>query len=229
MLAEYQHNIQSHTWDYKVDIYSIFFKNFKKGYAAIEIDFGESNLIGEATRLIKLGVYAKEDGGVRLIGWGCTRRISLVILGIKTVSPIGTRRARAMPQQRSACVIGTRNISGRAILWFSFHTKNCVVPNPAPSVALQSFYLSSFIPVNDNKTRLSIMPPQRMRTGFDDSRSEASSTRDKQPAYTGISKGRRNGTSTLAGSNLKDITNAQTTPSGQPKDAAVSVRLCPVG
>ncbi|KAF6234472.1 hypothetical protein HO173_007097 [Letharia columbiana] len=67
------------------------------------------------------------------------------------------------------------------------------------------------------------MPPQRNRNGFDDSRSEASSTRDKQPAYTGISKGRRNGTSTLAGSNLKDVTNAQTPTSGQQGDAVVSI------
>lgn len=73
------------------------------------------------------------------------------------------------------------------------------------------------------------MPPQRIRNGFDDSRSEASSTRDKQPAYTGISKGRRNGTSTLAGSNLKDVTNAQATTSGQQGDAAVSVKICPGG
>lgn len=69
------------------------------------------------------------------------------------------------------------------------------------------------------------MPPQRIRNGFDDSRSEASSTRDKQPVYTGISKGRRNGASTLAGSNLKDVINAQTTPMGQQEDAAVSVNV----
>ena len=72
------------------------------------------------------------------------------------------------------------------------------------------------------------MPPQRIRNGFDDSRSEASSTRDKQPAYAGNLKGRRNGTSMLAGSNLKDVTNAQTTPNGQQGDAAVSVRVCRV-
>lgn len=72
------------------------------------------------------------------------------------------------------------------------------------------------------------MPPQRIRSGFDDSRSEASSTRDKQPAYAGISKGRRNGTSTLAGSNLKDVTNAaaQKVPNGQQGDGAVIVRVC---
>ena len=69
------------------------------------------------------------------------------------------------------------------------------------------------------------MPPQRTRNAFDDSRSEASSTRDRQPVYAGttISKGRRNGTTTLAGSNLKDVTNAQTTPNGHQGDAAVSV------
>ena len=69
------------------------------------------------------------------------------------------------------------------------------------------------------------MPPHRIRNAFDDSRSEASSTRDKQPIYTGIPKGRRNGTSMLAGSNLKDVTNAQTSPSGQQADTAVSVRI----
>ena len=71
------------------------------------------------------------------------------------------------------------------------------------------------------------MPPQRTRNAFDDSRSEASSTRDRQPIYTGvsISKGRRNGSSTLAGSNLKDVTNAQTTSSANQGDAAVSVVL----
>lgn len=71
------------------------------------------------------------------------------------------------------------------------------------------------------------MPPQRLRNVFDDSRSEGSSTRDRQPIHTGtgISKGRRNGTSTLVGSNLKDVTNAQTTLNGQQGDAAMSVRL----
>ena len=69
-----------------------------------------------------------------------------------------------------------------------------------------------------------IMPPQRIRNAFDDSRSEASSTRDRQSIYTatGISKGRRNGSSTLAGSNLKDVTNV---PTGQQADAAVSVKV----
>lgn len=69
------------------------------------------------------------------------------------------------------------------------------------------------------------MPPQRTRNGFDDSRSEASSTRDKQPAYAGISKGRRNGTLALAGSNLKDVTNAaaQTTPTGQQEDGTLKI------
>ena len=76
--------------------------------------------------------------------------------------------------------------------------------------------------------KFSSMPPQRIRNGFDDSRSEASSTRDKQTAYAGISKGRRNGTSTLVGSNLKDVTNAapQTTLDGQRADGAVTVWLC---
>ncbi len=69
------------------------------------------------------------------------------------------------------------------------------------------------------------MPPQRIRNGFDDSRSEASSTRDKQSVYTSIPKGRRNGTSTLAGSNLKDVTNAHSTPSGQQETTAVTVRI----
>lgn len=68
------------------------------------------------------------------------------------------------------------------------------------------------------------MPPQRTRNGFDDSRSEASSTRDKQPAYAGILKGRRN----VTGSNLKDVTNAaaQTTANGQQGDGTVEVRIC---
>lgn len=74
------------------------------------------------------------------------------------------------------------------------------------------------------------MPPQRIRNVFDDSRSEASSTRDKHVACTGISKGRRNGTSTLAGSNLKDVTNAQVTSSAQQGDTAVTVRTwCTAG
>lgn len=73
--------------------------------------------------------------------------------------------------------------------------------------------------------RFSTMPPQRIRNGFEDSRSEASSTRDKQNAYMGISKARRNGTSTLAGSNLKDVTNVETNQSGQQGDAAVSVGI----
>ena len=69
------------------------------------------------------------------------------------------------------------------------------------------------------------MPLQRTRNAFDDSRSEASSTRDRQPVYAGtaILKSRRNGTTTLAGSNLKDVTNAQTTPIGHQGDAAVSL------
>ena len=69
------------------------------------------------------------------------------------------------------------------------------------------------------------MPLQRTRNAFDDSRSEASSTRDRPPVYAGtaISKGRRNGTTILTGSSLKDVTNAQTTPVGHQGDAAVSV------
>lgn len=69
------------------------------------------------------------------------------------------------------------------------------------------------------------MPPQRIRNGVDDSRSEASSTRDKAPTYTGISKGRRNGTFALAGSNLKDVTNAQTSPGGLQGGAVMGVRF----
>ena len=91
---------------------------------------------------------------------------------------------------------------------------------PKPS-AFILFNYEYFEAVN----KLIFMPPQRIRNGFDDSRSEASSTRDKQSVYTGISKGRRNGTSTLAGSNLKDVTNAHSTPSGQQGDTAVTVRI----
>ena len=80
--------------------------------------------------------------------------------------------------------------------------------------------ITLFMPVN----RLPVMPPQRLRNGLDDSRSETSSTKDKQPAYAGISKGRRNGMSAVTGSNLKDVTNSQRLPSGQQGDAAVSVR-----
>ena len=71
------------------------------------------------------------------------------------------------------------------------------------------------------------MPTQRTRNAFDDSRSEASSTRDRQPVYAGtaISKGRRNGTSISTGSNLKDVTNAQPTPIGHQGDAAVSALI----
>ena len=74
-------------------------------------------------------------------------------------------------------------------------------------------------------TGVPIMPPQRIRNGVDDSRSEASSTRDKAPTYTGISKGRRNGTFALAGSNLKDVTNAQTSPGGLQGGAVMGVRF----
>ncbi len=70
------------------------------------------------------------------------------------------------------------------------------------------------------------MAPQRMRNALDDSRSESSSTREKQPGSgpNGISKSRRNGSSTLPGSNLKDVTNAHSTI-GQPghQDTAVNV------
>lgn len=50
-------------------------------------------------------------------------------------------------------------------------------------------------------------PPQRVRNTFDDSKSEASSSREKQPPQitNGISKARRSGAS---GSALKDVTNA---------------------
>lgn len=59
------------------------------------------------------------------------------------------------------------------------------------------------------------MAPQRIRNALDDTRSESSSTREKQPgaAPNGISKARRNGSSVLQGSNLKDVTNAQSNAS----------------
>lgn len=55
------------------------------------------------------------------------------------------------------------------------------------------------------------MPPQRIRNGFDDSRSEASSTKDKPlgSGPIGVSKVRRNGSNILPGSTLKGVTNAQ--------------------
>lgn len=55
------------------------------------------------------------------------------------------------------------------------------------------------------------MAPQRIRNLFDDSRSESSSTREKQSDFgvSGISKARRNGPSILPGSQLKEVTNAQ--------------------
>ncbi|KAL2046971.1 hypothetical protein N7G274_000989 [Stereocaulon virgatum] len=61
------------------------------------------------------------------------------------------------------------------------------------------------------------MPPPRIRNAFDDSRSEASSTREKPLGYgpTGTIKGRRNGASTLGGSTLKDVTNATHSTDGQ--------------
>lgn len=70
------------------------------------------------------------------------------------------------------------------------------------------------------------MAPQRIRNTFDDSRSESSSTREKQPGAgpSGISKARRNGSSILPGSNLKDVTNVQSTTSQQgTRDAAANV------
>lgn len=62
------------------------------------------------------------------------------------------------------------------------------------------------------------MPPQRIRNGFEDSKSEVSCTRDKQNTW-GMPKARRNG------SNLKDVTSVEKTESGQESDAAVSVEI----
>ena len=90
---------------------------------------------------------------------------------------------------------------------------------------IPSYSKALSIPTKSLVNTFSNMPPQRIRNAFDDSRSEASSTKDKQSVYTGTSKGRRNGTSTLAGSNLKDVTNAQTASSDQQEDAAASVRI----
>ncbi|KAL2048732.1 hypothetical protein ABVK25_010984 [Lepraria finkii] len=61
------------------------------------------------------------------------------------------------------------------------------------------------------------MPPPRIRNAFDESRSEASSIKEKPLGYgpTGISKGRRNGASMLGGSTLKDVTNATQPTNGQ--------------
>ena len=66
------------------------------------------------------------------------------------------------------------------------------------------------------------MPPSRIRNAFDDSRSDASSTKEKQPGSvpTGIIK-RRNGPS-LLGSTLKDVTNAPQTAEGQQNGAQES-------
>ncbi|KAK4691073.1 hypothetical protein P7C71_g5851, partial [Lecanoromycetidae sp. Uapishka_2] len=70
------------------------------------------------------------------------------------------------------------------------------------------------------------MPPPRIRNPFDDSRSEASSTREKQPHHfaSGISKPRRNGAS---GSALKDVTNAaqSTNEERGSQDAVASVSI----
>ena len=53
------------------------------------------------------------------------------------------------------------------------------------------------------------MAPPRIRGPGEDSRSESSSTRDKQPGGLVASKGRRNGNSTvITGSALKDVTAA---------------------
>ena len=70
------------------------------------------------------------------------------------------------------------------------------------------------------------MPPPRIRNTFDDSRSDASSTKEKQPGYgpAGSTK-RRNGPS-LGGSMLKDVTNAPQYSNGQvgTQDATAHVR-----
>jgi len=69
------------------------------------------------------------------------------------------------------------------------------------------------IAIARNSTCLSTMPPQRTRNLVEDSRSEASSSKEKYmslplSSHT-ISKGRRNGdTATLARSSLKDVFNA---------------------
>ncbi|KAL6717159.1 mdj1 protein precursor [Lecanora helva] len=61
------------------------------------------------------------------------------------------------------------------------------------------------------------MPPQRTRNGINDSRSESSSTKEKQANLnsTATIKSRRNASSTLPGSNLKDVTSAQSTTEQQ--------------
>ena len=59
------------------------------------------------------------------------------------------------------------------------------------------------------------MPPPRTRYTIDDSRSEASSTKERQPGHVPL-KARRNGILTiLPGSNLKDVTNAPQSTNGQ--------------
>lgn len=71
------------------------------------------------------------------------------------------------------------------------------------------------------------MPPQRSRSGFNDSKSESSNIREK---YTGTNsagntKARRNGSSMLPGSTLKDVTNVQSTNGQQGStDATATVR-----
>ena len=74
------------------------------------------------------------------------------------------------------------------------------------------------------------MPPQRTRNIADDSRSEASSTREK---YSGLfssqmaSKGRRNGPGNIgAASNLKEVTNADQSKSGQQDAPEDDKRVC---
>ena len=61
------------------------------------------------------------------------------------------------------------------------------------------------------------MPPQKVRSVVDDSKSETSSSKDRQSAHAAF-KGRRNGASALlSGSALKDVTNAPQTAVGQQK------------
>ena len=70
------------------------------------------------------------------------------------------------------------------------------------------------------------MPPSRIRGPFDESKSEASSSRDKllAPVASGVSKARRNGNQ---GSALKDVTNANQPINEQQgaSESIASVRL----
>ena len=71
------------------------------------------------------------------------------------------------------------------------------------------------------------MPPSRIRNPFDDSRSESSGIREKQPSsgLIGPPKARRNVSSMLSGSTLKDVTNAQNTRRlPVPTESAASVQ-----